>query len=108
MNQLLNYLALFADLFSDDHVIHSRFGQLGKEKRKRGRPSKAVSDKLKEQEELAAETVKMEQAAKTDKELEEQLDENTAGRRKRKIKLPSRFQEVVQVINEVLFWKNNF
>lgn len=83
-------------LFTEDHVIHNRFGQLGKEKRKRGRPCKAIIDKLKEQE--AAEAAKIEQLAKAEKESQELLEENTAGRRKRKIKLPSRFQEVVQVL----------
>lgn len=86
------------DLFSDDHVIRNRFGQLGKEKRRRGRPTKSAADRLKEQEEQAVEVAKIEQIAKAEKESDEVLDENTAGRRKRKIKLPSRFQEVVQVI----------
>lgn len=89
--------ASIVGLFSDDHVIHNRFGQLGKEKRKRGRPSKAIVDKLKEQEEQAAKAAKIEQLAKEEKESQELLEENTAGRRKRKIKLPSRFQQVVQV-----------
>lgn len=95
--ELLFYFAFIEDLFSDDHVIHSRFGQLAKEKRRRGRPSKATVDKLKEQEEQAAEALKIEQLTKAEKESQELLEENTAGRRKRKIKLPSRFQEVVQV-----------
>ncbi|KAJ6643231.1 Zinc finger protein [Pseudolycoriella hygida] len=79
------------NLFRADHVIYSRFGQPGKEKRKRGRPSKSVADKLKEQKEQA-----VEQLEKAEKESEELSEENAAGRRKRKIKLPSRFQEVVQ------------
>lgn len=86
-------------------MIHSRFGQQAKEKRKRGRPSKAIVDKLREQEEQAAEAVRIEQLAKAEKESLELLEESAAGRRKRKIKLPSRFQEVVQVLDgHLLFY----
>lgn len=90
------------DLFSDDHVIHSRFGSVTKEKRKRGRPTKSKADKLREQQ--AAEAAKIDNLIKVEKEspkdhTEESLDEGVVGRRKRKIKLPSRYQEVVQVLN---------
>ncbi|XP_037046087.1 zinc finger protein 184-like isoform X2 [Bradysia coprophila] len=84
------------NLYSDDHVIYSRFGLPEKEKRKRGRPSKATVDKIKEQEAQTLEAAKIEQLAKEERESQELMEENTAGRRKRKIKLPSRFQEVVQ------------
>ncbi|KAG4073506.1 hypothetical protein HA402_000730 [Bradysia odoriphaga] len=67
-----------------------------KEKRKRGRPTKATVDKIKEQEAQALEAAKIEQLAKEERESLELMEENTAGRRRRKIKLPSRFQEVVQ------------
>lgn len=87
------------DLYSDDHVIHNRFGSPTKEKRKRGRPSKAITDKLKEQEQQAAEATKIEELKKVENESQALLDEGNVGRRKRKIKLPSRFQEVVQVLN---------
>lgn len=98
MSPYIYILPLFVDLYSDDHVIYNRFGQPGKEKRKRGRPSKATVDKLKEQEAQALEAAKIEQLARMEQESLEMLEENTAGRRKRKIKLPSRFQEVVQVL----------
>lgn len=54
--------------------------------------------KRKEDEKQAAEAVKVEQLTKEEIESQELLEENTAGRRKRKIKLPLRFQEVVQVL----------
>lgn len=98
MEMDLTFYVFTIDLYTDDHVIYSRFGQPEKEKRKRGRPSKATVDKIKEQEAEALQAAKIEQLAKAEQESEDLLEENALGRRKRKIKLPSRFQEVVQVI----------
>lgn len=77
-------------LFPPDHELSLRMEGVEKPRKKRGRPPKPSSEEQKS----PVETV--EQNKKEQEEEEDELD--AEGRRKRRIKVPARFLEAVQVI----------
>lgn len=84
------HLVVFSDgpLFPPDHELSLRTSGLEKPKRKRGRPPKQVTEEQLETE------VKIEPET-TLQEEENEIDSD--GRKRRKIKAPSRYQGIVQV-----------
>lgn len=86
-------------LFTSDLEIRYRMdGTTPKPKRKRGRPPKDPANILREQQ-LAeeAETKRLEAEKKANELKESEEDGDNEKRKKRRIKIPQRFQEVVQV-----------
>lgn len=91
---LISVCLVFSDgpLFPPDHELSLRSAGLEKPRKKRGRPPKPPPDSNEEKE---SSSVKNE--LKTEQEPDEDVELDSDGRRKRRIKVPTRFLEAVQV-----------
>lgn len=74
-------------MFPSDHELSLRVNGLEKPKRKRGRPPKQITEEV--------ETETKTESESTQQEEENEID--TDGRKRRKIRAPSRYQGIVQV-----------
>lgn len=77
-------------LFPPDHELSLRMEGVEKPRKKRGRPPKPSNEEQK------INTEPQEETKKDQDEVEDEYD--AEGRRKRRIKVPARFSEAVQVI----------
>lgn len=80
-------------LFPPDHELSLRAEGLDKPRRKRGRPPKPPPNEAEESKLTEIQDIKKDQEEEDDGEVDSE------GRRKRKIKVPTRFLEAVQVKN---------
>lgn len=104
INEFSPFLIILGFYKPNDKIVKRVTGSIDKPKRRRGRPSRPPQDVLLAQQREADEK------AENEKRLAEMLaaaEADSPGRKRRNIKKPSRFKEVVQVYFDN-FVGNNF